>query len=358
MTKIIFYLFAFTLLFISKLEAQETFEVRTKKIAEKIEKITNEEKKALKMEVEAVNIQLEKGIVTKEQAEVEKKKLAQKRAENIENKVASAYDELRVLVQDKVENKNFTVQKDTGKKALKVIFYYGKNEIKENVKRKDSVRNNKLQRRRTTQFVLASGFDNLVTNNKLAHSDYGYLKSQFLEWGFTYNYRILKDDNLLHLKYGITGVYNELYPTDDRYFVKNGNQTVLQTYPVNLKDNDSYFKNVYITIPMYLEFDFSKKQEKNGVAFYKTQQSFRFGLGGFVGYQTNSKQFLQYDVYGLAIKEKQKGNFNTNKFTYGLSSYVGYQSLSLYLKYDLNPLFKDNIVKQNNISLGLRFDFN
>ncbi|MFT6749305.1 MAG: hypothetical protein ACJAQ1_001243, partial [Flavobacterium sp.] len=31
---------------------------------------------------------------------------------------------------------------------------------------------------------------------------------------------------------------------------------------------------------------------------------------------------------------------------------------SLYVKYDLNPLFKDNVAKQNNISLGLRFDFN
>jgi len=28
----------------------------------------------------------------------------------------------------------------------------------------------------------------------------------------------------------------------------------------------------------------------------------------------------------------------------------------LYLKYDLNPLFKDNVIDQNNISLGLRFD--
>jgi hypothetical protein len=30
----------------------------------------------------------------------------------------------------------------------------------------------------------------------------------------------------------------------------------------------------------------------------------------------------------------------------------------LYLKYDLNPMFKDNAIKQNNISLGVRFDFN
>ena len=53
-----------------------------------------------------------------------------------------------------------------------------------------------------------------------------------------------------------------------------------------------------------------------------------------------------------------KGDFNVNKFGYGLSTYVGYGATSLYLKYDLNPLFNDNVVKQNNVSLGVRFDFN
>jgi len=32
--------------------------------------------------------------------------------------------------------------------------------------------------------------------------------------------------------------------------------------------------------------------------------------------------------------------------------------LSLYAKYDLNPLFQDNVVDEKNISLGLRFDLN
>jgi hypothetical protein len=33
-----------------------------------------------------------------------------------------------------------------------------------------------------------------------------------------------------------------------------------------------------------------------------------------------------------------------------------YKTTSLYLKYDLNPL--NNTIKQNNASLGVRFDFN
>jgi len=41
-----------------------------------------------------------------------------------------------------------------------------------------------------------------------------------------------------------------------------------------------------------------------------------------------------------------------------LSTYIGYRETSLYLKYDLNPLFQNNAIKQNNISLGVRFDLN
>jgi hypothetical protein len=53
-----------------------------------------------------------------------------------------------------------------------------------------------------------------------------------------------------------------------------------------------------------------------------------------------------------------KGDFNSSNFIYGLSAYIGYKETSLYVKYDLNPLFRDNAVKQNNVSLGVRFDFN
>ena len=58
------------------------------------------------------------------------------------------------------------------------------------------------------------------------------------------------------------------------------------------------------------------------------------------------------------MRERTKADFNVNDFTYGLSAYVGHKSTSLYVKYDLNPMFKNNNIDQNNVSLGLRFDFN
>jgi hypothetical protein len=153
-------------------------------------------------------------------------------------------------------------------------------------------------------------------------------------------------------------MYNNLRPTDNLLFVKNGNQTELQTAAVDLKE--SRFRNVQLVFPAHLEFDFTpKKLSKDGTkTYYRTHESFRVGLGGYGGFNLKSKQITRYELDGDKTKDKQKGDFNTSNFVYGLSGYIGYGQTSLYVKYDINPLFKDNAVDQNNISLGLRFDFN
>jgi hypothetical protein len=153
-------------------------------------------------------------------------------------------------------------------------------------------------------------------------------------------------------------MYNNLRPTDNRYFEKNGNQTELVTSSVNL--DESRFRNVYLTAPLHLEFDFTpKKLSKDGTkTYFKTHESVRLGIGGYAGVRIKSKQILNYEADDIKIKERQKGDFNVSDFTYGLSAYLGYRAASLYVKYDLNPMFKHNNIDQNNVSLGIRFDFN
>lgn len=344
MRNLIIYVTLSLCLFSVKLVAQESFVSRAKAIEEKITKITKEEKAALKIEVEEVNKQLENGSLNKEQADKIKKELAEARAAIIENKVNSTKDELKNLIQEKVDGK------------LKDNDYVINFEWKS---KKDSLRKYKGESRKTSQFVFAFGANNLVTDGAVANSNFRYLKSNFFEWGITNNYRLSKNSNLLHLKYGFSWMYNSLNTTENRYFVTNGDQTELATFPTHLRTKDTYFKNVYVTIPVHLEFDFSKtKSDKDGNKIFKSHQGFRFGLGGYAGYNTNSKQFLSYEVDGKRINERQKGNWNVNDWNYGLSAYVGWSETSLYIKYDINPLFKDNIITQNNISLGLRFDFN
>ena len=161
---------------------------------------------------------------------------------------------------------------------------------------------------------------------------------------------------MLHFKYGWSVQYNNLRPTDNRYFVENGKETVLQTNVLNL--DESRLRNVNLVLPLYLEFDFSGSKDYKGKPLYRTHESARFGLGGYFGANLKTKQILKYEQNGHSITQKAKGDFNVNDFVYGLGAYIGYKETSLYLKYDLNPLFKNNGVDQNNISLGIRFDFN
>ncbi|PIX05710.1 MAG: hypothetical protein COZ76_12745, partial [Flavobacteriales bacterium CG_4_8_14_3_um_filter_35_10] len=52
-----------------------------------------------------------------------------------------------------------------------------------------------------------------------------------------------------------------------------------------------------------------------------------------------------------------KGDFNVNNFLYGLNGFVGYRDTSLFFRYHLNNLFKDNLIEQKNIEFGLRFEW-
>lgn len=332
-------------LFVASLTAQETFESRAKAIANKIEQITKEEKDSLKLEVAEVNKQLENNQISQEEADLQKKQFAAMRAKNIETRTIGAQDQLRSLVQDKVDGKIG----GTRSSNRLVLSYekFDKDTTKIQLPIKES--------RTTSQFVFAAGLNNLATNKSVAHSDFRTWGSHFYEWGVAFNSRILKNDNLFHAKYGLSLMYNNLRPTENRIFTTNGNQTDLSDAGIHL--DDSRFRTVNLVIPVHLEFDFSGNESVNGNGF-RTHEAFRFGIGGYAGANLKAKQITNYEVNGNDMRTRERGDFNVNKFVYGLSTYIGYKETSLYLKYDLNPLFEDNIVEQRNISLGVRFDFN
>lgn len=372
------YLAAALCLFVSKMTAQEnTFNERVKVISAKIDNVTKQEKEALKREVESVNIELEEGKISAKEAEEKKKAFALKRAENIEQKVAQYEQELKELIQLKANGKladkkykvdtlvvngkkypaTFEVIDDTEISVKRGKFTVQWRNWETDRKKRDSIVRNRSELRTTSQFVFAAGVNNLVTDGSVANSDFRYWGSHFYEWGITGNTRIFKNNNLLHAKYGFSVMYNNLRPTDNRVFVTNGNQTNLEEFGVKLKD--SRLRNVFVTVPLHLEFDFTKKRTNDsGKEIFKTHKSVRLGVGGYAGFRVKSKQKLCYEIDGNDFSTKEKGDFNVNDFIYGVSAYLGFEETSLYIKYDLNPMFADNAIKQNNISLGVRFDFN
>src|SRR5690606_41183543 len=131
--------------------------------------------------------------------------------------------------------------------------------------------------------------------------------------------RILENNNLLQAKYGLSLMYNNLEPRDNKYFVRDGQQTNLVESEFDL--DHSRLRNVYLVVPLHLEFDFGKAKS---AGVLKKQQGWRLGIGGFAGARLKTKQVLRYEVDGDKIETRRKGDFNANDFNYGVSSYIGY----------------------------------
>ena len=343
MRNLILFLALIVCTFVSKMSAQETFEAQAKTIAERMTTINNEEKKNLKKLVEDVNVALEKNQITKQAADEQKLALATASARNIEKRIGEQQDKLNQLVQDKVSGKISTT---SDRKLISIT-----NRIQDSIKKVNG------ESRTTTQAVFIAGLNNVVTNGSLNNSDFRYWGSHFYEFGFTANTRLLKDNNLLHAKYGISLMLNSLRPADNRLFQVSGNTTSLVDATVPL--DDARFRNTYLVVPLHLEFDFSPNNvAAGGKPYFKSHKSVRLGVGGYAGMNLESRQFIETKANGYDTESETTGDFNTSNFIYGLSAYLGYRETSLYVKYDLNPLFNNNPIKQNNISLGLRFDFN
>lgn len=343
MKTITFFVVAALCLLTTALNAQD-FENRVDQISDNIEKITKQEKDSLKIEVEQVNKMLEKKEITSEEAEARKREYAKKRANNIEVKVAAEEEKLSQLVKDKVDGK---ISEDS--RSFYIRFNKGK-------KYKDSTETKEYVYKRTTsQFVFALGVNRLVTDGEIDNDNYKW-RSDFYEWGITWNTRVLKNNNLLHAKYGLSLQYNNLRPENDKIFVKDGGQTYLTDSGIDL--DVSRLRYVNLVVPVHLELDFTPKSVNGDRTYFPTHRSVRLGVGGYAGVNVKEKQILKYEQNDHKVRHKEKGNFNVNDFVYGVSAYVGYGEVSLYAKYDLQPVFNNNEIDQNNLSLGIRFDFN
>lgn len=348
MKTITFYVVALLCLCATKLCAQ-TFSQRANAIGDRIEQVTKEQKDSLKTEVEAVNVQLEKNEISGAEADAKKQELAQMRAAKIEALVAAEEQKLSELVKDKVDG---NIEETKGLKRFTIMYDANGRAVKDSTNTKQHV-----YKRTTSQFVFAIGVNRLMNDGEADTENYKW-RSDFYEWGVSWNTRLAKSNNLLHLKYGLSLQYNNLRPANNQIFVTTeDNQTLLAN---SGRDIDvARLRYVNLVVPMHLEFDFTKKRTVNDKVTFPSHKSVRVGLGGYAGLNVKEKQILKFrNENGNDVKQKTKGDYNVNDFVYGISAYVGYGEFSLYAKYDLQPVFANNEIDQNNLSLGIRFDLN
>ena len=209
--------------------------------------------------------------------------------------------------------------------------------------------------RRTSGVYVSFGFANVAVDGAFANSEFGYLRSNSLDWGIAFRAPFNQNSNKWGIRYGLGFKINSLATTQNREFALNGDQTVTTTSSKGLKNNSARLKNSYLYIPISLDFTSSTKVYNKANRKFINKQGFNFGLGGYIGYNVGSQQNLRYEnVDNYEIFERQKGDWNVSSFQYGLSAYAGFDILKLVFNYDLNPIFKDNPTQQNYWSLGLR----
>ncbi len=208
---------------------------------------------------------------------------------------------------------------------------------------------------KTTPY-LAFGVGNVATDGAFANSEFGYMRSNYFEWGVAARTPFSKTNNKWGIRYGLGFKYNGLATTQNRMFGLRGeNQTVTMSAPINLRKNYAYFRNTYVTIPISLDFTTTSKTYNEANRRFTTKEGINFGIGGYVGYNINSKQFIRYEnADGYKVAEQQKGDWNVNDFQYGLTAYAGKDHFKLVFKYDLSPVFSNNAVDQNYWSIGLQ----
>lgn len=344
----------FFLLVSSQMLAQEAYKKEIEALKAQKERIIEQEKDALKFEVREINKRMERGDISEAEAKILKEEVAKRRALNIENRVGIIDNRIALLERNEGEVLTLSELDTLNSDRMRLdIMIDGKPAISFN--RRPWKEKIKYDRRTYSDFVFAIGLNNaLIENQSLDDSPYKIGGSRFFEMGWQWRTRVFRHSNWLRFNYGFSFQFNGLKPDGNQIFVQDGDQTVLEEFEYDLDKAKLRMDN--LVFPVHFEFGPSRFRKTERTIRYSIRDQFRVGIGGYGGFNLGTRQKLKYTRDGENVKDKLKRDYKTTDLIYGVSGYMGFDGVLLYLKYDLNPIFKDADVKQNNISLGLRFD--
>lgn len=346
-----------TVVFMHPVAGQET-EKEQSVYADRIETLEREkslmvtrERELLKEQVKLIDERVEEGDISREEGERLKEKAALKTAENIANYTAIIDNKIALLKRG-VDVPVTDVEKEYVRIDItdwddEWLCLWSCDHMHHHSKKYD--------KRTTFDIVVAAGINNaIVDGGSLDDSPYQIGGSKFFEIGWQFKTRVFQESNWLRFIYGVNFQFNGFKPEDDRYFVRQGDLTVLEEFPGNLDKSKLRMDN--LVIPLYFEMGPSKKIEGGNYFRYSIRRQFRIGLGGYFGLNYSTRHKLKYKIDGDRSKDKIKSNYNTSNTIYGLAGYIGFGDLTFYTRYELNPIFKDPNPEQHNIAFGLRWE--
>lgn len=303
-----------------------------------------DEKEKLKTAIEALQEQLRKDKISVHEFESEKKNLAEKHAQNIKSRILILDESIAYL------------KRNDDKSLNRISIAIGTGGKEENITKADTL--TRYPWVTSSSPFLAIGFSNTIgDNHSLSDTPYKVAGSRFFEIGYNWRTAFKKKYSWLHLRYGI-GLHIDGYkPSDNQYFVLENKELHLEEHVTNLKKSKLRVTN--LVVPVHFEIMKPKLNiRKNGKKVYSYVDSWKFGVGGYAGLNLKTTQILKYREDGRRIRSKDNMSSGINQAVYGLSTYVGVGSFTVYARYALSDLFKDNLFNENTIAIGLRISTN
>lgn len=151
----------------------------------------------------------------------------------------------------------------------------------------------------------------------------------------------------LYFHLGPEVAFNNYMLEGNRYFAANAtaNRTdIVQDGVRNLE------KSKLSVTTLNLPIGFTLRFPANG----SDKSAFRIGAGGFAGYRIGAHTKLKYEQEGRTHKDKDRGGYNLEDFQYGVTGRIGISSLDLFVKYNMNDVFKNNRGPQaQTVSFGI-----
>lgn len=335
--------------------------------------VEQEEKKALKEQVENINSLLDNGVINKAEADKLKLKAAEERTKKIDERQAVLLKTIFFLENDGETSKgnkeveifldvdSYTKEKEGLKLNLPKEKTTPENLAETPLEGPTVLEKKELRSPTTLDIVFAMGLNNAVRDGITWQDiederDYLFYSSRFWEIGFALKTPLWKK-NGLRLKYGVSYQRNELEPSGNRIFAEVDGQTVLQDFPSYLHKSSFVVHN--LVLPIHLEFGPTKMKHNRKGRYYSTSNQFKIGIGGYVGISLDEEQRMEYPFLFRRrrfYRAETRGDYNVNQQIYGLSGYIGFGAFSLYGKYDLNTIFNNDSQNQQFVSVGLRLD--
>jgi hypothetical protein len=195
-------------------------------------------------------------------------------------------------------------------------------------------------------FDLDLGLNTFVNTDNQQVPDLKPLGSRYVSLNWHLNSQVGGRRSPFYLVSGLEFAFNN-YMFDRNYIIEEDiNDVTFFRRATEINYDKAKLTHSSVNVPLMPMLKFKRQNGKDG---------FKIAAGPFAGYRLGAHSKFKFDDGGRTQKEKVRSSYNLSDFQYGLTGVIGYGNLDLFVKYNMNDLFKENRGPDANvISFGLR----